>query len=587
MFLAKIYLVLLVLVALSAVLYIGVDILLYRETFRIQERWICAAAAVISAVILCLPLHIHYDPVTYALYTYGPAAMATYVGVLSMILLNLYLIVHYRRQLRSRRLSAMVVWMAAWLTAAVIQFLNSDLLVVGYACCLGVAIIFFQSENPEINLDRSTGMFNQTAFHEYLQQIFYTRASYSMFVFICDQQPGQTGAEEFFHTLSQTLLARKDALVFKTADDEIVMLRRQEESKPLTISFMQKFAAENYTRNGTARDSVKALFLENCLLAKTPEELFSLIRYCRRQALSHATQRLIPIDAPTIQEMYAEADLARKVDAAILADRIEVYLQPIYSVAQKRFVSAEALVRLFDENGRMLPVFPAICAAEESGQIHRLGERVFEKVCQLICEKTLEKYGLLYIEVNLSVAQCCNDSLADRYIQIMQYYSIDPNTINLEITESAAVKEKQTLLRNMEKLIACGVKFSLDDFGTGQSNLNYIVEMPVHIVKFDRDMTKAYFESPRGRFVMNAAISMIHEMHLRIVSEGIETKEQFAEMERRGIDYIQGYYFSKPLPTEEFFAFIQKHLPTAACKDASLPLPPKPPLPKPGSAPQP
>ena len=101
-----------------------------------------------------------------------------------------------------------------------------------------------------------------------------------------------------------------------------------------------------------------------------------------------------------------------------------------------------------------------------------------------------------------------------------------------------------------------GVSFSLDDFGTGQSNLNYIVEMPVQIVKFDRVMTQAYFSSQKGRFVMNAAMHMIQDMKLGIVSEGIETQEQLTAMEQLGIDYIQGFYFSKPLPLPEFLAFI-------------------------------
>ena len=121
-----------------------------------------------------------------------------------------------------------------------------------------------------------------------------------------------------------------------------------------------------------------------------------------------------------------------------------------------------------------------------------------KKVCHTIRNEQLAQYGLHYIEVNLSVAQCSDEKLAERYIRIMERYQIDPSNINLEITESATMEMKQTLLANMEKLIAYGVSFSLDDFGTGQSNLNYIVEMPVQIVKFDRVMTQAYFSSQKG-----------------------------------------------------------------------------------------
>ena len=108
----------------------------------------------------------------------------------------------------------------------------------------------------------------------------------------------------------------------------------------------------------------------------------------------------------------------------------------------------------------------------------------------------------------------------------------------------------------MNILLDYGVSFSLDDFGTGQSNLNYIVDMPVSIVKFDRSMTQAYFENDKARY---AAMHMIHGMKLEIVSEGIETKEAFETMERLNIGYIQGYYFSKPLPQKEYLEFLKAH----------------------------
>ena len=112
----------------------------------------------------------------------------------------------------------------------------------------------------------------------------------------------------------------------------------------------------------------------------------------------------------------------------------------------------------------------------------------------------------------------------------------------------------------MEKLIAYGVQFSLDDFGNGESNLNYIVDMPVEIVKFDRDMTQAYFNKEKAKFVMSAARSMIQEMGLKIVSEGVETKEQKMFLQAAHCDIIQGYYFAKPMPKENFEAEYIKQL---------------------------
>ena len=152
--------------------------------------------------------------------------------------------------------------------------------------------------------------------------------------------------------------------------------------------------------------------------------------------------------------------------------------------------------------------------------------------------------------------QCAYEQLAEDYIRIMKKYGIKPGFINLEITESASLSEKKTLLNNMASLLNYGISFSLDDFGTGQSNLNYIVDMPVDIVKFDRGMINAYFENGKAKYVMDAAMHMVHGMNLEIVSEGIETKEQYQVMKELGISYIQGYYFSRPLAEKQFLEFI-------------------------------
>lgn len=140
----------------------------------------------------------------------------------------------------------------------------------------------------------------------------------------------------------------------------------------------------------------------------------------------------------------------------------------------------------------------------------------------------------------------------------MNEHGVDPSSINLEITESAPIQTRKIFLKNIQTLLDYGVEFSLDDFGAGESNLNYIVEMPVSIVKFDRGMSQAYFADKKARFVMEAAMHMIHDLKLKIVSEGVETKEQMEIISGLGIDYIQGYYFSKPLSGEEFLQYIAK-----------------------------
>ena len=168
----------------------------------------------------------------------------------------------------------------------------------------------------------------------------------------------------------------------------------------------------------------------------------------------------------------------------------------------------------------------------------------------------MEELGLHCIDVNLSVIQCSYQSLAQEFIEIMEKYQVNPKYINLEITETASVSAKQRLLENMKRLMDYGVVFSLDDFGTGQSNLDYMLDMPVSTIKFDRELINAYFESSKAKYILEAVLQMIQGMDLQTISEGIETKEQLDMMEKLGVDYIQGYYFSKPVCEKDFLEYI-------------------------------
>ena len=291
------------------------------------------------------------------------------------------------------------------------------------------------------------------------------------------------------------------------------------------------------------------------------EDLLNLIRYIRQGGKEFSESDFLYIEKDSVDQMNQERETEQLILEAMENNLVEVFYQPIFSTREQRFTSAEALVRIRDKEGNIIPPGVFIDIAEENGMILRFGEIVFEKVCCFIQNHPLDHYGLHYIEVNLSVVQCAYDRLAQDYISIMTKHGIEPGYINLEITESASINAKKTLLENMETLMEYGIHFSLDDFGTGQSNLNYIVDMPVDIVKFDRSMTNAYFENRKAKYVMDAAIHMIHGMNLQIVSEGIETAEQYQTMEELGISYIQGYYFSKPLPENEFIQFLEDRIP--------------------------
>jgi EAL domain-containing protein (putative c-di-GMP-specific phosphodiesterase class I) len=203
--------------------------------------------------------------------------------------------------------------------------------------------------------------------------------------------------------------------------------------------------------------------------------------------------------------------------------------------------------------GEFIPV------AEDNGLIVPLGIEIFRQVCQFLSTGAPQERGLEYIEVNLSVAQFDQESPADFVQRIMSGYNVDSRWINLEITETASSSAKQVLLKNMNKLIQKGVHFSLDDFGTGRSNLDYFVEMPVNIIKFDYSFIQGYFKSLKARYVVESMVELMRKMGLPVVAEGVETREQLETMRQLGVSYVQGFYFSRPVPKDDFLAFLDEN----------------------------
>lgn len=554
----KAYLMSIVLVGFAGLWYECTDV--YEDKKKLRRVAITGGVAWLSCccVIVSLPLGIY--KMGRVVYTAGPAVMVTYFFTGMFILVNIVFTLAKRKEANHRRSQVILSWLALWLAAAVVQFFNNELLLVGYAGALGVLVIFFRLENPEYLTDAVTGLFNQDGLLLYARKLYNEQKPFSLMSIWWNLgiSRADEGAREqaVMAAFAKRLPKLDHTSVFKMADDEVWMIFEDMEHVEDTVEKVRSFVEYGRRELGGMAQAAFT-YMPDAAMVGDYQEMVHLMQYARWKSSDHSTSNFKQVDMDFVEQMRKEKSMEQMLDEAMKEDRIEVFYQPIFSTRAKKFVSAEALVRMRDRDGNLVPPGAFISVAEANGKILQLGEIVFEKVCRFFTKEQLEQYGLHYIEVNLSVIQCGYPGLADEYIGIMEKYQINPKYINLEITESASMAAKKTLLENMRRLMEYGVYFSLDDFGTGQSNLNYIVDMPVNIVKFDREMSQAFFRDEKAKYVMNAAMQMIHGMKLKIVSEGIETKEQYLAMEELSIDYIQGYYFSKPLPEAAFLAFLQ------------------------------
>lgn len=240
--------------------------------------------------------------------------------------------------------------------------------------------------------------------------------------------------------------------------------------------------------------------------------------------------------------------------------RIYQFSQSVYVLAldrKKKDIDSSLLIRLKDQSMGYISPEEFIPIAEKSGMIMQIGEFVFETVCRFIQEKQLTDYGLQYIEINLSVVQCMQENLAERLTEIMKKYHVAPAQINLEITETAAA-HSDMLENNIKILHKQGIEFSLDDYGSGYSNTDYLFRFPFRIVKIDKTILWEAFKNEKAMIALRNTIRMIKELGLEIVVEGVENQEYVDYLTEQHCDYLQGYFYSKPIPDRDFLELLRR-----------------------------
>lgn len=553
-FICKSYVITLIWGAFGALAYVFTDLFAEKKHRKISKVLTVVTLAQ-SLIIYCLPIRIYDDGV--AVYTYGAAVILVYIFTGVHILATLISAIAFYNKLNPRRAFAVILWMVIWSTCAMVQLFNNSLLIVGFASAMGVLILFVVMENPEANFDRGLGCFNSYAMTEYINQMLEQNRNDSILEITFENsglyEDDGIDADDAMRQILHILKPYNDIFTFKNITLGLVLACHDDQKLEMVGKEILLFLDSL----GSFRKRVMTVLTTSVNAFSDMDELFRFLSFIRTEYANDKGQLILANEKVVMK--YQEKDLIEKEIAdALEEDRIEVFLQPIYSNEEKRFTSAEALVRLRKEDGEFLSPGIFIPIAEESGQILEIGERVFEKVCHFLKNTNAVSLGVHYIEVNLSVVQCEQKDLAKRLIEIAEKYEVDPKMINLEITETASISARMTLLENMKTLMQHGFTFSLDDFGKGESNLMYVVEMPVSIVKLDYDLSKAFFTSSRARHVVRAVVGMAHGMDLKLVAEGIETKEEIDGMYAEKIDYIQGYYYSKPLPMMDALSFFEK-----------------------------
>ena len=209
------------------------------------------------------------------------------------------------------------------------------------------------------------------------------------------------------------------------------------------------------------------------------------------------------------------------------------------------------------DNGTVLSPNAFIPVYENNGKIIELDFYVFETVVEFIAENLKAGREQVPISINASSLHASDPQTINTYINILKKYNVDPTMVEIELTETAVVSEYESVRKLFDSFQLHGIKTAMDDFGSGYSVLNTIVDIPVDVIKIDRGFITSCLETDRGIYFLKHLIDMIRNLGYQIICEGVETDEQIEILRQIGCDEIQGYWYSKPLKMEDYKELLQ------------------------------
>ena len=499
-------------------------------------------------------------------YTTMPLSFLPYTMAGINILISIAYIIIYRRLFTVRKLIALIMMLPVTVCIIISKIIFTDTMVMVFGNTVGVVIMI---QRPEKLIDSFTGLCNHSAYADDMKKNFAIRNHVSIIMVNIANYDSLQKILGYDKTQKLLMMTGKKILEQnRTAKTHGVAYYLDRGRFRLVINTYNRINSEyaasliNDALHQTVKiDKFDLNLIPYVCLAKCPEDIDnfqSLISFGTdfHEKLPYNGE-VIHADGSTVKRMVSLlTGMDSIIERALANHGFHVYYQPIYSIEKKRFVSAEALLRLIDEKEGFISPEIFIPAAEKSGAIHKIGDYVLTEVFQFIASSEYKKLGLEYIEINLSVSQCMHHGLADSILESMSRYGVSSNQVNLEITESAASYNQSVMSENLERLSAAGLTFSLDDYGTGYSNMYRIAALPLKIVKLDKTFVNN--QNSKMWTILQNTVRMIKDLNMEIVVEGIETEEMVKKFSDLKCDFIQGYFFSKPIPQREFVEFIDR-----------------------------
>ncbi len=448
------------------------------------------------------------------------------------------------------------------IAASVFQLFSNAVLIEMFVAAITFFMLSLFLESPENFVDAKTKDRNYTSFESNMKQKFDFRDNFSILLVHAMNssalynlyQPKK--AIGFIRACNAMLRGKimaieKSCVVYYLGDATFACCYDKKASDQAIFDTVRQTFSSPMMNNGISFQFIAKLCLVHC--PEDCKDVDSLL------AFSTLFYELTDSDVLDLEPYRSSSgnvlfELDHLLEKAIREESFSLYYQPIYSIKQKRFTCAEALLRLHDSTFGLLMPGLIIPYAEKRGKMVAIGRIVLKRAFAFYAKELKET--LDYLEVNLSPLQLQDPYLSQDILALASQFDIEPSDIVFEITESSSIGENPVVGENLDSLSNAGFRIAIDDFGTGYSNFARIIHLNVCTLKFDKSMTDAFDVGDQDD-LYRGLFSLFRGRGIKMLFEGVERQETVDKLSKAEADEVQGFYFSKPIPEVEFLNFIR------------------------------
>ena len=460
-----------------------------------------------------------------------------------------------RKVLRTEQTITIIVYTVTTITALIICNIWTKLLVTLFFASLSVLITYLSLDNPSEYTDPIMDVYNKKAFMFTTNDYYNSHKSFTVLgiqiegISYLNETLGYNNFNKILVKIARKIcgICGKNNVYRLSGSKIAVIIHSDDKNKDdkfleLQLLFSQSIKISEIEVSPKVKMATFACPEAADNFVKLNDLIFDTLNSSEIES-----GKIVDGNKKMLEKSRREYELIRILKQALTQNEFEVFYQPIYSVKKKKFTTAEALIRLTNEELGFVSPDEFIPIAERNGLILLIGEFVFRSVCKFIINNKLWEKGIEYIHVNLSAIQCMQEKLHEQLLDIMDFYKIDYKYIELEVTETAAIASSDTLLKNMRSLMENNMNFALDDYGMGYSNTSTILQYPFHTIKLDKSIVWAAMKNEKAQKLLHHTIAMFRDMGIELVAEGVETSEMAVMLMKMKCDYLQGFLYSKPV----------------------------------------